>query len=247
MTLPPIRIVTHTPAPVPIATSPAEKPSSCRNCRLFTQTSGIVLDCIPPTAKAIFLFLSPSKDEINERRPLAGGMGFFVQNLARATGFGVGEYGVSYIFRCYAGEKLRDKNWKLNDATIKDGFHGCRVHDHSSMAPTEWVTLPTGVRDWAPDTYIATFEPSKGFLQPAFAIMTRKDMRKARELAEQGKRPCVIFGSPAMKLMMPWSEDGGMKMFRGSAEEFTWEPRVDRIEAVPEVFKQSQGWGRRRR
>lgn len=251
MPLPPLRLISLAPV-IEKSTAPctpAEKPSSCRNCRLNTLTTGITLDHIPDGAKIILLFLAPSRDEINLRKPLAGGMGYFIMNLAKAAGFKPWEVGVSYIFRCYAGSDLRDRNGKIREAVIHDGLSGCRAHDWSRGEESTLKTISGGVRDWGADVYIATFEASKGFIQPAFALLTRNDLKKARELADTGRKPCVVFGSAAMKAIMPWTNDGGLKLWRGSAEEFTWTPKVDRVGVeVPEVFKQSQGWrGRKRR
>jgi hypothetical protein len=246
MPKPVTKLVSIKPALLPGSTGPAAKPESCRNCRLFTTTTGIVLDSIRPEHKIALIFLSPTSDEINARTPLAGGMGWFIQRVVAAAGIPSGSFGVSYLFRCFADRKHRDNYGKLKISTITDGFQGCRAHDWSSKYASEIHT--TGIRDWSPDVYIPTYEAQKGLVEPAFALLVREDLEKAQRLVVAGRRPAVVFGSPAAKLLMPWMEQAGMKMWRGSAESFTWEPSVDRKNVEPmKTFKPSKAvtWRRR--
>ncbi len=244
----PIVLTTFEPIEKRLPTGPAAKPETCRNCRLFTRTTGVTLDLVTPKTKVLLVFLHPTNDETNARTPLAGRMGAFTRRLANAAGFEDDEIGVSYVFRCFADYRLRDKDGKLKQEVVDDGLAGCRVYDSSSVNPEAGeVALTTGMREWGADVWMGTFEPNKGFLEPAFALLTREDLKKAKLLAGEGMRPAVIFGSQAMKAIMPWTTDGGMRMWRGSAEAFTWAPAVDRKEKVAGVFKPLRGGWRRRR
>lgn len=233
MSQPLIKLISLKPKLEPHVTGPAQKPESCRNCRLFTTTTGIVLDNISPAHKIALVFLSPSADDVNNRAPLSGGMGYFVRRVVQAAGIDLRDAGVTYLFRCFADSRHRDKYGKMKQATIDDGFTGCRAHDWSSYYDNE--THLKGIRDWSPDVYIPTYEPQKGMVEPAFALLVREDLEKAQRLLVAGRRPAVVFGSPASKLLMPWMEDGGMRMWRGSAESFTWAPSIDRVGFTPPV------------
>lgn len=242
---PPRILISHKPPPDKLA-GIAGKPESCRNCRLYTTTNGIVLDSVIPETKLVLCLLSPTSDDVLARTPLSGGMGWFVKRVVMAAGIDLRDIGVTYLFRCFAPPKLRDKNRKIQLAVIRDGFAGCRAHDWTAETPGEVYTK--GIRDWAPNVYIPTFEPEKGLNEPAFALLVRQDLEKARDLMQAGRRPCVVFGSAAMKSLMPWTVDGGMRLWRGSAESFTWEPRIDRVNvkvALPFKPGRNARWKRR--
>ncbi len=215
----------------------AKRPADCNSCKLNYLTTGFVPDKVPSKPRVAFLLLAPYADDANERLPLAGNMGYVVKNLSRECGLDYDkDVIVSYIIRCFAPLKseARDPNRKLKKTYLEQGCYNCRAYDYFK-GNSQRELIPGGIADWNPTHYIPTYEFGKIFEQPAYKILITTDIKKAVEASAEGKRPVVIFGSEAAKLVLPWVEEGGIKMWRGSLEEWTWKP--SKAPEPPKGFK----------
>ena len=89
-----------------------------------------------------------------------------------------------------------------------------------------------GVKTFAPDTFLVTFEPEKALEVTAYQRIIQEDLKKAWRLVQKGRRVCVLMGTPAFEMFADGMDDeGGGKTFRGHYWAAAWP--FDTMTVVP--------------
>lgn len=204
----------------------SRRPPDCTSCKMNFLTTGFVPDKVPKNPKLAFLLMSPYSDDAVERIPLAGNMGYVIRGLCAECGVDYDkDVLVSHAMRCFVPMKsqARDPNGKIKRLYLEAGAYNCRAYDYFHGNEKREL-VPKGIVDWRPTHYICTFEFKKLFEQPAYKILMKADISKALRVSSASCRPVVVFGGELAKLVMPWVNEGGLKMWRGSLDEWQWRP-----------------------
>jgi hypothetical protein len=73
-----------------------------------------------------------------------------------------------------------------------------------------------GIKTFAPDTFLVTFEPEKALEVTAYKRVIQEDIAKAWRLVQKGRRVAVVMGEPAFAMVGEGMiEEGGVKNWRG--------------------------------
>lgn len=97
----------------------------------------------------------------------------------------------------------------------------CRSYDkcHSDRGHIQ----EGGIKDFAPDTFLVTFEPEKALEITAYKRIIQEDIKKAWRLVEKGRRVMVLMGEPPFTLLGDGlSAEGGVKNWRSHYWSATW-------------------------
>jgi len=196
------------------------KPPSCSLCPCCPKTHGFIYDYVGRDPKLAVVFPSPSKDEVNERTPLAGNMGWwFLKHFIEPLGYTKENLVISYVLRCkqpWSWRKKGDDYPTGRDRELAETR--CRQYDGTQAS--FGVPKQGGLKAFAPNLALLTFEPKDVFKVNAYYRQIQVDFQKAKRFVECGYRPVVLCGTEAGSLIFKWIEGaGGAKSNRGTFEE----------------------------
>jgi len=201
------------PPPPPYGTH--LKPDYCRNnCPRAYQAPGFVADWVPENPTIAFLFETPSKEDVTQCKPLAGGYGrFFWAAIGSKLGLKKENVIFSHVLRCYSYKYPTGKDTKTAEKACRywDAFHNQDGH------PTDERSLIS----WKPNIFLCTFGLDKMVELGAYQALGFADIRKALKFADAGHRPLVTLGGGALGVVAPWLS-GGIKKWRGHWWEGEW-------------------------
>ena len=202
----------------------AEKPPGCDACKYSRIGAGFCGDDSPVGKKLAIICSAPTKGEILEQIPWHGAQGWIYTRLfLDGAGIPRNEVLISHVLRCRPPFKrfggTGDSYPRGTDRRNAEGT--CRQYDKSHTY--RGVLSAGGIKDFAPDTFLVTFEPEKALEVTAYQRIIQEDLKKAWRLVAKGRRVCVLMGSPAFEMFADGLEaEGGVKTFRSHYWSATW-------------------------
>lgn len=200
------------------------KPDNCGACKYQSTGSGFCADDSPDGRRMAILCAAPTKGEILEQRCWRGSQGWlYTQMFLDSAGIPRNEVQIGHVLRCRppfkrssAGVDCYPTSTQRRNAELT-----CRSYDkcHSDRGHIQ----AGGIKDFAPDTFLVTFEPEKALEITAYKRIIQEDIKKAWRLVEKGRRVMVLMGEPPFTLLGDGlSAEGGVKNFRGHYWSATW-------------------------
>lgn len=171
---------------------PREKPKYCiKNCPRQATATGFVPDDIPPNPKVLVLKYQPSDDEINYRQAITTDW----LEFAEYSGLTPQDIGVCYMFRCFGNPKEHKKD-------LIKSQKSCRNWDSKSNSGIG-KAIKGGLLDFAPDTFIVTFDTANLKKAAAFKVFFRRAFQLAKEFSDKGLKPMILCGMEVTELVNP--------------------------------------------
>ena len=244
--MPPLKLLVKQSKPLPpviksdqqpwVSSGVSGKPSGCQACKYSTIGSGFCGDDNPKGKKLMILCSSPTKGEIFEQMAWAGPQGWaYTRMFLDTAGIPRNEVFVSHVIRCRPPfKRIGGSNDSYpRGADRRNAELTCRQYDDSHTYRGD--ILEGGIKVFAPDTFLVTFEPEKALEVTAYKRIIQEDIKKAWRLVNAGRRVCVLMGTPAFELVADGLEDeGAVKTFRGHFWSSAW--KYDTMSAVKPKF-----------
>ena len=202
----------------------AQKPDQCGACKYSGTGAGFCGDDSPKGKRMVILCAAPTKGEILEQIPWFGAQGwlytrFFLEDL----GIPRHEVMISHVLRCRppfrrtgsSGDSYPGGTDRRNAEMSCRTFDGCHTYKGDVLAG--------GIKEFGPDTFLVTFEPEKSLEVTAYKRIIQADIAKAWRLVVNGRRVCVLMGTPAFELVGGGLvTEGGVKTWRGHYWSGSW-------------------------
>lgn len=225
----------------------SEKPAGCEACKYSSIGAGFCGDDNPKGKKLMILCSAPTKGEILEQIPWHGPQGWiYTKFFLDEAGIPRNEVFISHVIRCRPPFKRvggSDDSYPKG-ADRRNAELTCRQFDNSHTYRGD--LLESGIKEFAPDTFLVTFPPEKALEVTAYKRIIQEDIKKAWRLVGAGRRVCVLMGTPAFELVADGLEDeGGVKTWRGHYWSGMW--GYDTMTAVKPRFaapERSNRWRR---
>ena len=202
----------------------AEKPAGCAACKYSGIGAGFCGDDSPKGKKLAILCSAPTKGEILEQIPWRGPQGWlYTRMFLDNIGIPRNEVLIAHVLRCRPPFKRIGGTGDSypRGADRRNAEITCRQYDQRHTY--RGVLQDGGIKDFAPDTFLTTFEPEKALEVTAYQRIIQEDIKKAWRLTEKGRRVCVLMGTPAFEMFADGREDeGGVKTFRGDYWPASW-------------------------
>jgi hypothetical protein len=202
----------------------AEKPSGCNACTYALIGAGFCGDDNPEGKKMLLLCAAATKGEILEQRAWSGAQGWaYTRMFLDSADIPRNEVMVSHVLRCRppfrrtgSGTDSYPTGTQRRNAELT-----CRQFDDSHTYHGE-INVG-GIKSFAPDTFLVTFEPEKALEVTAYKRIIQEDIKKAWRLVQKGRRVCVLMGEPPFSLLGDGLvEEGGVKNWRGHYWSAEW-------------------------
>ncbi len=246
-TLKPITALKPAPKLLPILGTPpstewsstgvSEKPSGCNSCKYSLVGSGFCGDDNPDGKKLLILCAGSTKGEILEQIPWAGPQGWLYSKMfLEQNGIPRNEVMISHVLRCRPPFKRNHTGIDSypTGAERRNAELTCRQFDDSHSY--RGVLQAGGIKTFAPDTFLVTFEPEKALEVTAYKRVIQADIAKAWRLAQKGRKVCVLMGEPSFALLGDGLVDeGGVKNWRGHYWHAEW-PYDTMVAAQPKFI-----------
>jgi hypothetical protein len=132
----------------------------------------------------------PTKEECNSGIAMAGDFGYSRwKRFYEPAGWQASEVGFTHLTRCYKWDAVR-REPGLSGPIAKDAYKKCREYD-------------TMYKMFKPDCAVVSQAPEDIIKTPAIYRMIVADLRKARQLLDNGYRPMVLLGDAPTKHYLP--------------------------------------------
>lgn len=226
----------------------AEKPSGCAACKYSTIGTGFCGDDNPAGKRLAILCAAATKGEILEQIPWAGPQGWaYTKMFLDEAGIPRNEVLIAHVLRC---RPPFQRTGSQTDSYPTGGNRrnaelSCRQYDESHTH--RGVLSPGGIKTFAPDTFLVTFEPEKALEVTAYKRIIQEDIKKAWRLVQKGRRVCVLMGEPPFALLGDGLVDeGGVKNWRGHYWRAQW-PYDTMVKLAPTTFAapKAEKWRKR--
>ena len=200
-------------------TSPgvAVKPAGCGSCKYAPTGAGFCGDDSPEGKKLLIICPAATKGEVFEQIPWAGPQGWaYSRMFLEANDIPRNEVMIAHVLRCRPPFKRTNAGLDSypTGAARRAAELTCRQYDDSHTY--RGVLQAGGIKTFAPDTFLVTFEPEKALEVTAYKRVIQEDIAKAWRLVQKGRRVAVVMGEPAFAMVGEGLiEEGGVKNWRG--------------------------------
>lgn len=179
------------------------KPVTCGLCPFKYSSTGFVPDydeslvqLALPTLFSCVLRM-PNKDDIVSGLPMSGRGGkYWEKEFLLPLGIRREQIIITNVIRCYP---------KSGEFPVgvdrKRAVEYCRRYDQA-------------LQRYRPNIWGITIHPGVLLKAPNMADFLRRALKRAKEFAEAGYRPCLLMGEEAKETFAPWL-DGSMKKWQG--------------------------------